>query len=130
MVRDAALMLLLLLVSGCAGDTTADTRVRTALDVLAQVIDPAYSVAMDSCIVPQEIAVAEAEAGLATVDHARQTIERVRARCGRVREGFETIRLHHEQAVRSVEAGQLDQAAQILEQIRLDWTLLRTGGVM
>jgi hypothetical protein len=128
MAREAALTLLLMLVYACAADTTADTRVRTALDVFAQVIDPAYSVAMDSCIVPQEIAVAEAEAGLATVDHARQTIERVRARCGRVREGFETIRLHHDQAVRSVEAGKLDQAEQILEQIRMDWALLRTGG--
>jgi len=128
MVRDTVIMLLLLLAYACATDTHVDTRVRSALDVLAQVIDPAYSLAMDGCIARQEVATAEAESGLATVEHAQATIAQVRVRCDRVREGFETIRIHHEQAVRSVEAGELEQAEHILEQIRLDWAALRAGG--
>jgi tRNA A37 methylthiotransferase MiaB len=128
MAREAALTLLLMLVYACATDTHADTRVRTALDVLAQVIDPAYSVAMDGCIARQEIATAEAESGLVTLEHAQATIAQVRVRCERVRDGFETIRIHHDQAVRSVEAGKLDQAELLLEQIRADWSALRVGG--
>jgi hypothetical protein len=128
MVRDTAIVLLLLFAYACAADATADTRVRTALDVLAQVIDPAYSVAMDGCIVPQQVAVAQAEAGLVTLEHAQATIDHVRARCESVREGFEQIRYHHEQAVKSADAGELDQAQLLLEQIRADWTALRVGG--
>jgi len=128
MAREAALTLLLMLVYACAADATTDTRVRTALDVFAQVIDPAYSMAMDGCIAPQQVAVAQAEAGLVTVERAQATIDKVRVRCARVRDGFEQIRIHHEQAVRSVEAGKLDQAELMLEQIRADWSALRVGG--
>jgi hypothetical protein len=105
----------------------ADTHVKTALDVFAEVIDPAYSVAMDSCIVPQEVAVAQAEVGLATAGQASAVIAQVRARCARVREGFEAIRLHHDQARRFVESGELDRAERLLEQIRSDWQQLPRG---
>jgi hypothetical protein len=128
MVRDTVIMLLLTYAFACAADATTDTRVRTALDVFAQVIDPAYSMAMDGCIAPQQVAVAQAEAGLVTVERAQATIDKVRVRCARVRDGFEQIRIHHEQAVRSVEAGKLDQADQLLEQIGADWSALRVGG--
>jgi soluble cytochrome b562 len=128
MIRDTVIMIVLTLALACAADATADTRARTALDVLAQVIDPAYSVAMDGCLAPQQVAVAQAESGLVTVEQARTVIDKVRQRCEHVREGFETIRHHHEQAVRSVEAGELDQAQQLLEQIRADWLALRVGG--
>lgn len=125
----ARLLITLCLMVGCvAGDrSAADTRVRTALDILAQVIDPAYSVAMDGCAAPQEVATARAEAGLTTAAAARAVIDQVRARCDQVREGFETIRLHHDEARRSVASGELGRAEKLLEQIRADWVALRGG---
>jgi hypothetical protein len=106
---------------------SAGTHVRTTLDVLAGVVDPAYSVAMDGCIASQEVAVAQAEVGISSAEQAGAVIARVRARCDRVRAGFETIRLHHDEARRFVEAGELDQAEKLLEQIQADWRELPRG---
>jgi len=106
---------------------SASTHVRTTLDVLAGVVDPAYSVAMDGCIASQEVAVAQAEVGISSAEQAGAVIARVRARCDWVRAGFETIRLHHDEARRFVEAGELDQAERLLEQIQADWRELPRG---
>ncbi|HMJ10202.1 MAG TPA: hypothetical protein VK524_02295 [Polyangiaceae bacterium] len=114
------------LCTACSLGST-DARVRTALDVFADVIDPAYSVAMDGCIAPQKVAVAQAEAGLVTAAQAGDVIAQVRARCDQVRESFETIRLHHDEARRFVESGELGQAEKLLEQIRADWRQLPRG---
>lgn len=126
LLRVAMLSAGLSLLTACAMGK-ADARVRTALDVFAEVIDPAYSVAMDSCVAPQEVAVAQAEAGLATAAQADAVIAQVRARCDQVREGFEAIRLHHEEARRFVDSGELERAERVLEQIRSDWQKLPRG---
>ena len=108
------------LLTACSG-ASADARVRTALDLLAEVVDPAFALAMDGCIAPQEVAAAQAEAGRVTAAQASAVIAKVRARCGQLRESFETIRLHRDEAQRLIEAGDLDRAEKLLEQIRADW---------
>ena len=116
------LLLLLAVLSGCASNgTTLETRVRTSLDVLADVVDPSYQLAVDGCIAREADAVRRFEAGS---DRARDEYESVKLRCGQVRKAFDLIRDHHARAVSFVENGKLTEAEAEVERVRGFWRSL------
>jgi hypothetical protein len=108
----------------CVPRGTAEVRVRSALDLLADVVDPSYSFAVDSCIAQEGDAVRRAEAGS---DQAGDEYRAIKARCAVVKDTFEQIRLAHDRAREHVEAGAIDRAESELARIRSYWTALRAG---
>lgn len=120
------LVVALLLLSSCA-QATADARIRSALDVLADVIDPASQLAAQGCIAAQETEVSEAEAGRTTAAQAGERIQRIRVRCRALRDAFDAMRARHDQARRLVEQGALEQAAHVIDEIRAEWRQLSGG---
>jgi hypothetical protein len=118
---------LLLGVSCCTGAN--DNRVRTALDVLADTIDPAYAFAMDACAEREAREVDAVRSGGSTFARAESAIEDIRARCDRVRDAFDSMRKAHAEAVTLVDQGEVKQAAERVEDVRGMWRTL-AGGVI
>lgn len=104
----------------CARGPT-ETRVRSALDLLADVVDPSYALAMDGCIAREEDAVRRAEAGS---DKAGEEYRQISARCHVVRAAFESIRKSHGRAAEFVEQGDYARAEDELDQVRAAWRAL------
>lgn len=129
----AAVVAVICMLSACCATTstsstpraTLDTQVRTSLDVLADIIDPAYQVAMRSCRERGELAMNDGEAGRATGAETEAAVATIVARCHRVANAFEAIRLYHDEAVGRVEAGELVEAERLVERIRDVWRSLR-----
>lgn len=121
------ILLLLAVLSGCASNgTTLETRVRTALDILADVVDPSYQLAVDGCIAREADAVRRFEAGS---DAARDEYTTIKLRCGQVRRAFDAIRDHHARAAAAVEHGKLAEAEAEIERVRGLWRGMDTGSV-
>lgn len=117
---------LLMCAAGCAGGTaSADTHVRTTLNVLADVIDPAYELAMQGCILRQDQEMREGESGKQSATQTEDALAVIIARCYQVRDAFELMRARHDEARALVEAGKLEQAQKQLEEIRGAWRSLR-----
>jgi hypothetical protein len=110
---------------GCSGASTADARVRSALDVLVLVVDPAYSFAVDACAARQLLIAEEVEGGRMTPDDADVALRPIRARCHATRRAFDAIREAQDQAATLVEAGKVEEAEQMLDQVRARWAALR-----
>lgn len=126
MSRLLSIVLAALLACSCAAQDV-DARVRSALDVLADVIDPASELAAQGCIAAQETEVSEAEAGRTTAAQAGERIQRIRVRCRALRDAFDAMRTRHDQARRLVEQGALEQAGQVVEEIRAEWRQISGG---
>lgn len=129
--RRSGLRLLLVLAvptlcASCA-PSTADARVRGALDILADVIDPASELAAATCLAEQEASASEAEAGRITADEAATQVASTRARCDVLRVAFEAMRAAHDQARAAVERGDVAKAEAELGRIRDAWQQLKTG---
>jgi hypothetical protein len=113
----------------CSGQRqTADARVRSALDLLAVVVDPAYRMAMDSCVSRESLLADQAEAGKLSVVEADKQLTSMRRNCERQRRIFEDIREGHDEAVKLVEAGAVGDAEKTLERVRYAWQDLAAGG--
>jgi hypothetical protein len=122
-------VVVLAIATGCNGQaTSADARVRSALDLLAVVVDPAYKMAMDSCVSRESLLADQAETGRLTVVEADKQLTGVRRRCERQRRIFEDIREGHDEAVKLVEAGAVADAEKTLERVRYAWQDLAAGG--
>lgn len=124
-LRLLLLAVCVLLAGGACSPSTADVRVRSALDVLADVIDPASQLAAESCLARQEASTTEAEAGRITADEATKEVAAIRERCDAIRAVFDEMRKRHDQARALVEQGAVEQAAAELERIRVEWQALR-----
>lgn len=122
------LIAIIVLFSCAAGRQTADARVRSALDLLAVVIDPAYRIAMDDCVSRETHLVDLEEAGRLSHEVAGQKLQQIRAVCHGRRRAFAAIREGHEEAVKMVEAGRLEEAQSMLERVRDTWGDVVQGG--
>lgn len=117
---------LTVMLSACSlSARTADARVREAVDILADVIDPASELAAQGCITAQETQASEAEAGRITVTQASEAIQQIRVRCRALRAAFDAMRERHAEARQLVEDGALEQAAELVDEIRAEWRQLR-----
>lgn len=105
--------------------TAIDGRVRASLDLLAVVIDPAYSFAIDACVSRQTLIVEEMEADKLTVEAGKLKLGKVRTACHATRRAFDAIRLHHDKAADFLASGDLERAEQRIQQIRAEWTELK-----
>jgi hypothetical protein len=112
---------------GCSG-SLQDARTESALNVMAQVIDPAYAAATDACLAKQAAITDEVGRGAITVDQARGLIRATRDDCDRVETAFERIRALHEAAKIAYREGQRDQLEQALRKLTEAWTTLKGGG--
>lgn len=110
--------------TSCATRGT-ETRVASALDALARVVDPAYGFAVDACVTKQTlIADATERKELTHADGTRQLSE-VREKCRRARVLFDAIRRTHDEARDLVERGQIEAAEKKLAAIISMWADLR-----
>lgn len=117
---------LTLMLSACSlSARTADARVREAVDILADVIDPASELAAQGCITAQETQASEAEAGRITAAQASDAIARIRVRCRALRSAFDSMRTRHDRARQLVDDGAVEQAAHVVDEIRAEWRQLR-----
>lgn len=118
-------VILALLLSACTA--SAELRTRTALDTLAEIVDPAYEAAMAGCEAQEAIVMESARAGAITPAEARTRLDEIMGPCLRISAAFERIRRLHEKAAILVETGQYKQAALLLGELRKAWAQL--GGV-
>lgn len=112
---------------GCTAAQT-DSGVRTALDALATVVEPAYAFAVDACVARQSLIAAAAERREITARQADEEMEPVRQKCQLMRRTFDGIRVRHEEARVFVEDGKLEQARARLDAIKTEWASI-AGGV-
>jgi len=122
-----AMMLALFLITCCVpgSSSTAELRARTALNALADVVDPAYDLAMLGCRDLEDRVMREGEAGQRSAVSTETTIAAISQRCHKVRSAFDELRAYHEQAVQLVMRGDYEQALAILQQTREAWQTLR-----
>jgi hypothetical protein len=131
LLRRLSVLIVLSLATCCTQRATAgpaDARVRSALDVFALVVDPAYAFAVDACIAREALVADQVEAGKTAIDAATAELRNIRARCQATRRTFDSIRANHDRARELVEDGQLEEAERQLEQVRREWTELQTTG--
>lgn len=119
------LLAALVLGAACATQPGAlEPRVRASLDVLLEVVDPAYRWATDDCLLREREASARAVAG---EQGAREQYVRIKERCHDVRDAFRELRKAHGRAADLVEAGAIEDAERELERVRTLWRALRAG---
>lgn len=116
--RKVWLLALLLAAPGCA---TLDTGARTALNALADVVDPAWQLAEQACLARQQVPIAREKAGLLKPDETNAQLASIRANCDVVTSRFASIRALHEQGKQLVESGDVAKAGAILDDIRAKW---------
>jgi hypothetical protein len=129
MLRPLALLLLVCVC--CCGSTqqqSADARVRSALDLLAVVVDPAYQIAMQHCTSREMLLADQAETGRLQLAEAERQLAAIRLTCARRRRAFDVIRQGHELAAQQVEAGAVLDAERTLDQVRVAWHDVATSG--
>ena len=112
---------LALCATSCSHETTTEARVRSALDLLADVVDPSYQFAVDACIAQERDAVRRFEAGS---DPARDEYVAIKSRCQNVRAAFDQIRRGHARAAELVESGKVQEAEREVARVRGYWHVL------
>lgn len=95
--------------------------VRTSLDVLADVIDPASQIASEACTAQKEAITSSVEAHKTPPAAGASQLEAAIERCNVLRLAFDRIRSLHSQAAGYVNSGQLTQASARLAELRQSW---------
>jgi hypothetical protein len=115
-----ALLVITSLLVGCCGyrGESKEVAVRSALDVLADVVDPASKLARSTCDAKEELELARTRAGEVKAAETQAKFEVIRKRCDKVHENIELLRAMHEEAVERFEKGDLDAAMTRVEQAR------------
>lgn len=114
-------------VHGCTSAFSQQTA-ETTLNVMAEVIDPAYAAATDMCLGKQTSVVKTLEAQQITPAQAQALIGAIRADCDRVEAHFERIRQLHEAAKLAYKAHDTGQLDTLLVQLHQAWQELKGGG--
>lgn len=117
-----ALLTVLLGLCACGAHDTTETRVRSALEVLQVVVDPAFAFSTDACTWREAKAVAACEAGS---DAACDEYDRIKQGCLHVRAAFREIRRLHSEASALVEDGKVQEAEAEIARVRALWQSLR-----
>lgn len=124
-MRRAILLLLVALVASCVGHSqSAEPAVRSALNALADVVDPAYGLAVDGCAEREQAELQAEKAGAQSAALTDQHLKAIRARCDLIRSIFEQIRDAHIAAVSLVEAGAVEGAEKKLAEVKDLWRKL------
>ena len=124
-MRRLVVILLIAVFAACAHKTqSTETYVRSALDVLADVIDPAYALAVDGCVEREKAELAAERSGSQKSAVTDENLRAIRGRCDQVRAAFERIRDAHTDAAERVEAGAIDDAKEKIEEARKQWATL------
>lgn len=106
----------------------AEARARTSLDILADVIDPAWALAEDGCLARQRVEQERENAGLTKPADTDATLASIRVKCDAVTNAFEKIRTSHLQAQQLLEQGKVADAEAALQDILKQWQALRSPG--
>lgn len=107
---------------GCGGARTAQQDgTHTALQALADVVNPAYTAATQLCLMRQQLEVNAATAGKQTVEQSRAKVAVIREQCDKVERVFEEIRKAHQLARQAEADGQLARANQLLSDVLEQW---------
>ena len=128
-------LLLFRLLSGCAhmgkGESpTTEQQLYTALDVIADTVDPASALSKSACDKREELEISLVKAGSSTTAKAEKNLQVIRERCNMLREIFDRIRTTHSQALAAIERGAFTDAQHRLEHLRELWrSVLLVGGV-
>lgn len=117
----SAVSLVALSLSPACGAGDGDRSVATALDVYADVIDPAYALVRAGCADVEHAAVAAEKGGHATPAQTDALIAHNRTRCDALTETFEAMRMTHVRAAEAFEAGELERARDALRALRELW---------
>lgn len=112
----------LLLLPGCS--LSREQRARTALDALAIAGEGSSRTAELVCEQRGDAVVVRAEDPAVPAEELRAELAAVHARCDRTRAGFDALRALHDQAATALEAGSLEEAEALLEQLRTRWRAL------
>lgn len=118
-----ALVALLALLSACRSASPA----AYALNALAEVVDPAWSLAEDACIQSQHLVAARETAGLAKPAETDAALKAIRVRCDEVTSAFERIRAQHLEAGALLRNGDTARADALLRDIIAQWRALQGG---
>lgn len=105
----------------CAACVPSDARTRTALDALAEVVDPAWSLAESACMQAQQLIAARERAGLSKPVETDAALRTIRERCDVVTSLFERIRAEHMEARALLDRGDVAGADELLQGIRTHW---------
>jgi hypothetical protein len=131
-MRRIGLFMLVLLAAtpackGGASGSSAEREIRSALNVVAGAVDPAYDFAVDACLARQSLIADAAESKAVPSLEADRMLAVVRARCHKARATFDLIRRAHAEALALVEAGQITEAERRLDAIAEAWRSLKGG---
>lgn len=106
-----------------------DDQVRTALDVLADVINPASALASEACHAQKEAITSAVEAHTLAAPTGAAQLEVAIAHCKQLEFSFNEIRNLHGEASSFIESGQLVLAQQKLADLRNTWKNLEGAPV-
>lgn len=120
----AASFVLVLLVACCSSSVT-EVAARSALNIIADTVDPSYQLAVQGCKDLQDLTMREGEAGKRTAVSTETEINAISARCHKMVDAFDEIRRFHEQGVQYVEDGRFEQALTEVDKAREAWRTMR-----
>jgi hypothetical protein len=115
--------LILCLFCACAGTRTDKTT--TTLNAIAMAVQPAYAVAMSSCVAKQQSVVVAANAGTISPDDAIVQFDAIGHRCHQTRAAFEVVKSLHDEAADLVESGKMEEAEEALRNLADAWQALK-----
>lgn len=115
----------LVLLVACCTSSVNEASARSALNIIADTVDPSYQLAMQGCADLEDQVMREGEAGKRTATSAETEIANISARCHRVADAFDEIRLFHQEAIELVNGGHYDEALTVITKAREAWRTLR-----
>ncbi len=113
----AAVLAMIVVLGGCGGSA----QLASALNIAAVPIQASYDATVDTCGAVQEALVVQVERGQKQRAEVQPTIDRVRARCHRLVEGYELLRQLHEKALALVRSGLIEQAEREVQKLAAQW---------
>ena len=117
--------LLVAVVISLTSCVASDVRTRSALDALAEVVDPAWSLAESACMQAQMVVAARERAGLFKPLETDASLLSIRERCDIITGLFERIRAEHMEARTRLSRGDVYGANELLQGIRAHWRALQ-----
>ena len=110
---------------GGASLSTQAARVQGAVTVLAEIVDPAYQLAVDGCIARERLEVAAERDGGQVPQTTDQNLAQIRARCDEVVDAFLAMRGLLAGAESALNEGNVSRAEAELEKVRVMWARLK-----
>jgi hypothetical protein len=114
----------MLLMACCGFGSSPDAAVRSALNVLTDVVSPASRLAYEGCRSKEDLLLADAKLGKISSATATTAIQQARERCDAIRKIVDTIRMLHEEASTFVEAGNVNEAEHRINAARAQFRTL------